>query len=157
MQLDDLRFNDRDVRRILKLAVRREKDRYSEIDIDYDSAATYQDLTKVAEERGLNPDVLLKIIEEGKYKSRHNWREISAENIRQGVIGLTIGFLGGAVQKYVGFGPAIHPILYGVLFTTTMDVVDKLRDDKKTFAKLVQDDAGVFAGQTLGYTLGSLL
>ena len=81
MKLDDLRFNDRDVKKILKSAVRREKKRCSEINkrerfrfstinTDYDSAATYQDLIKVAEERGLNPDVVRDIVENQNYNNK---------------------------------------------------------------------------------------
>ena len=169
-ELDDLRFNDRDVKKILKSAVKREKKRcseiskkekfrYSTIDTDYDSAATYQDLMKVTEERGLDSNIVREIVKNQDYKARNRFYEVLKDNVIQfsgaGIAGLLVGV--GA--KYLGDSEMINPVLYGAAITPAVDLIEftMVKERKGNIKKTVQNDVGTFAGGTLGYALAFLL
>ena len=157
MELDDLRFNDKDVRRILKIAVKREKDRYSGIDTDYDSAATYQDLMKVTEERGLNSDVVRDIVKTQEYRVQNRFYEFAKENLSSFVAGSIGSFLVGAGVKYFGDGNLMNPLIFGPVSTVIIDGIEYATTKKPDLKATVRNDVGTVAGQTLGWTLASLL
>ncbi len=157
MELDDLRFNDKDVRRILKIAVKREKDRYSGIDTNYDSAATYQDLMKLTEERGLNHDVVRGIVEDQGYRAQNRFYEFAKENLSSFVVGTIGSFLVGVGVKYLGNGNLMNPLIFGPASTVIIDGLEYATTKKQDLRATVRNDVGTVAGQTLGWTLASLL
>lgn len=157
MELDNLRFNNTDVERILRLAVKREKKRCSGIDTGYYSTATYQDLMRVAKERGLNSEVIRDIVENQEYRARNRLYELARENLAFFVAGTIGSFIVGAGVKYLGNGNLMNPLIFGLVSTVIVDGIEYSATKKHDIRAAVRNDMGTVAGQTLGWTLASLL
>lgn len=160
MKLDDLRFNDSDVRRILELARKRERDRISAISTDYDSAATYQDLMKVTEERGLSPAVVREVVENQEYKANRLY-EAAKDNAKMFIAMGIGGFAFGLGVRYfnsesLGITSLTNTLIAGAGITLGSDAVEFFSINKRNIRKTLLDDIGTFAGGSLGYFVASL-
>ena len=131
------------------------KDKYSKINTNYDSAATYSDLMKVIENRGLNPDIVKDIVEHQEYKAQNKLYELAKENISSFVSGTVASFMFGAGVKYFGDGNLMHPLIFATGVTAILDVYEYIKE--KDIKPAVRNDVGSVAGNTLGLTLASLL
>ncbi len=158
MALDDLIFNKKEANRILELAVEKEKEKLFKIDTAYDTSATYQDLMKVAKERGLKKEVIECIVEDKRYKLKNRIYEVLKDNVAQFFVGGFSGFLVGAGLKYFGinFFGYIDPITYAFGTTAISDFIELglISNKRGNLKKTLQNDVGTFSGQFLGYCVG---
>ena len=158
MALEDLRFNDRDVRKILRIARKREGQRVSRIDTGYDSAATYDDLMAVANDRGLNADVVRDVVESGSYKRGSRVCEVLADNALSLVEGGIAAFVFWAGVKYLGDGRSFNPIVYGAAAVPIVDAIEyQFSSRKGNLTRTVQNDVGTFLGNAAGMALASFV
>ena len=162
MELDDLRFNDRDVERILDLARKREKDRIEAIDTTYNSATTYQDLMKVTTERRLNPEAVREIVESKEYKQNRVYQAVKDNTIQFFTMSIA-GFLGVVLLRSVGRDTNLDPNLidyleWGAAITASSDTVEFFikKGFKGDIRRTLSDDIGTFAGGSLGCFLASI-
>ena len=163
MKLEDLRFDTKDVRRILKLAVKREKKtflgRFSGIDTSYNSAATYQDLMRVSEERGLKLDTVKEIVESESYKGPKRLYEDVIENVGCFVYCTLGSFTAIAVGKCLlgGSSESTNLLTFALTSTAFIDLMEYMTLKNYDIRTTLRNDVGTVAGQTLGWTLASLL
>lgn len=85
--------------------------------------------------------------------------DILRDNFTQFAAGGVAGFLFGLGTKYVWNGGMINPIIQGAGVTPIVDVFEftMIQGTRGNVIRTLQNDIGTFAGNTLGYTLASLL
>ncbi len=158
MALEDLRFNDRDVRRILRIAKKRETRRVTQINASYDSAVTYDDLMAVAGERGLNLDVVRGVVESGAYKRAGRVCEVLGGNVLSLAEAGIAAFVFWAGAKYLGDSQLRNPLIYAAVATTIVDALEyQFTSRRGNLTRTVQNDVGTFAGHATGMALAALV
>jgi len=83
--------------------------------------------------------------------------QVIKENIESFFTYTAGSFIAGATIKYSGGTISPEPLAFATLSTPIIDVLEYFTFKKKDLDKTIRNDLGTLAGQTLGWTLASLL
>ena len=86
-----------------------------------------------------------------------NLYQFAKENVKSFVTNSIGSFIIGVGAKYHGDGNLMNPLVFGALSTPIIDVFEYFFVKKRDLNATIRNDVGTFAGQTLGWTLASLL
>jgi hypothetical protein len=92
---------------------------------------------------------------EQAYKTKKKLYELAKDNLLS-FAGCTTGsFVIGLVAKYAGDGDLANPLVFGALSTPIVNAFQYFQG--MSIDKIMKSEVGTIAGQTLGWTLASLL